>query len=471
MASKQPIIDNSDDDEDEEDLSPYIDPNLLDQGGSQSNIPSQSNTPPPANSGTQSLKDLLLKLAQNAQNKNDNIQTPSYQGMNAASNLSNYQALQNPANQAAINQSGAQLGTLNGKVADTSAVTNLAANMQQNRAFLPQQDALQQANIDKNTGLNRGVLQYLQAQQQQKDLLDQKNKFTASQSALDRDFKGKQNELDRLNAMGVAGLSNPLIRKKLETQAEFNYRYNNIYDNLDKLDQIIDKYDAINLPFTEGRTAKEAILTNIGIDSAKAGDPNNAAMLGEVRLQLDNGLNIAGTKAKAHAAVEMARQQLEQRKNNLLQANGLDSSMGPPPRPPKVPPPLVPVTPPDEAPTSKNLFQLMSPIPPQGSNQQQAPATPPTPQGADANLQRSPVPFKPDLSQNQNPLGGGGVSNTSSPVNFPKNPKSGQEVMIPRYNQSGHMTHIENYIFNNNRWELRGVDMMDAMTITPGEGE
>ncbi len=165
----------------------------------------------------------IRKYLEEQEARQKNIASPEYQSQLAASRNQDFEASTAPQEVAAYAKSFSQLGTLGGKSADTSAVSDFAKNINQQQGVARQQQMADDDQRDKQTGLRMKTMEYLQnrgdkqadiARQENRDNLADKRARDLDQSQSDRaygiasmqDKRARElAELNHTNAMQLAG--------------------------------------------------------------------------------------------------------------------------------------------------------------------------------------------------------------------------------------------------------------------------
>lgn len=137
-----------------------------------------------------------------------NATDPGMMGSQDKQAASDYFAMRDPQLGASFAKSGAQLGTLHGKVADTSSVQDFANAIGSQRERLSKINQNQQDAAQKRSSLRVDVLKYLNDKydKQGNNADDRLQKYGEGQ--LKRNFDASQNDLDRQNKLSVATATN-----------------------------------------------------------------------------------------------------------------------------------------------------------------------------------------------------------------------------------------------------------------------
>ncbi len=257
----------------------------------------------------------------------EEAQTPGLMGSQNSKNVSDYFAGRDPQMLASLNKSGAQLGTLHGKVADTSAVQDFANTIGNQRDRLYKVEQSQRADIDKKTGLRLNVLKYLQDRIDKKEDRYNDRLSKHGEGELKRNFDAEQGGLDRQNRMDMAKENSPIKRANTLSQQEMNSRYNNIYENANKLRDLYKDGNSF-APGSEANARANMYLHQIAVDQSKIADPSSAAMQGEVDSNLRGLLNFKGdynqrSNQEARKMLDRYLESLERRIQNNINAKGL----------------------------------------------------------------------------------------------------------------------------------------------------
>lgn len=136
-----------------------------------------------------------LKAQQERQARMD---SPEYEASMGASRVADFDAGLNQQQAAGYAKAFSQLGTLRGKSADTSAVSDMANAVNRQQAQMRADMAADDDALDRRTGLKMKTLQYLQ------DRADQENRAAAEQQASAQSFGLKKQLQDQQQAFTAA---------------------------------------------------------------------------------------------------------------------------------------------------------------------------------------------------------------------------------------------------------------------------
>ena len=243
-------------------------------------------------------------------------------------------------------KSAAQMGSIGGKVADTSAVDTMAQGLGKTNQLKLGQIEDRRVREDKQFGMNADVYKYLAEKQRKTEEMagtkdyqaktlaqneaiarqkkaDEDKRFGAEQDNKNREFGLKEKEFAAKEAGEKAKLAEKTISPKAEV--ELNARVNNINSNLDKLKGLIDKTGTFELLGPDSDT-RDQIIQDIAVDYAKMVDPESVARESEVE-SAKKMLNVSGLFVKnntAKSSLDEFRDQLETRVNSRRTAQGLE---------------------------------------------------------------------------------------------------------------------------------------------------
>jgi hypothetical protein len=243
-------------------------------------------------------------------------------------------------------KSAAQMGSIGGKVADTSAVDTMAQGLGKTNQLKLGQIEDRRAREDKQFGMNADVYKYLAEKQRKAEELsatkdsraktlaqnaalaaqkraDEERRFGIEQGNKNRDFGLKEKELAAKEAAEKTKLAEKTTNPKAEV--ELGTRVNNIQANIDKLKGIIDKTGTFELLGPESDTMDQ-VIQDIAVDYAKMVDPESVARESEVD-SAKKMLNVKGLFTRnntAKSSLDEFRDQLETRINSRRTAQGLE---------------------------------------------------------------------------------------------------------------------------------------------------
>ena len=301
-------------------------------------------------------EDYNAKLKEYLLNKLKEQNSPGYgqevQDVSSAANSNNA----DNAFASSLMKSSAQMGSIGGKVADTSAVGDMADQLRGVNAGRVNQAGQELETRDNQYKMNADVYKYLADKQQkdatgaataqfrEKELGMKEKQIQAANSAKMAEKAENQRRFDdrltfdktKFAHEKEAGAAKILRDKEIadakiaektvspKSEVELNSRVTNIQSNIDKLKGIIGKTGTFEMFGPESDTMDQ-VIQDIAVDYAKMVDPESVARESEVE-SAKKMLNVKGLGTRnstALTSLDEFRDQLETRVNSRRSAQGL----------------------------------------------------------------------------------------------------------------------------------------------------